>query len=103
MVFRDVLPSRKTIIRYQKRHDHVGTNDEYVKFDGADEVFLPEYLPVYIGGAFDSLYSAHFHTRAWVETCHILTNKDETLGSTLTAALCRRKPCPEHLQGDNRL
>ena len=62
----------------------VGTNDEYVEFGGADEVFLPEYLPVYIGGAFDSLYSAHFHTGAWVETCHILTNKDETLASTLT-------------------
>lgn len=62
----------------------VGSNDEFVEFGGADEVFLPEYLPVYIGGAFDSLYSAHFHTGAWVETCHILTNKDETLAGTLT-------------------
>ena len=62
----------------------VGSNDEYVEFGGADEVFLPEYLPVYIGGAFESLYKAHFHTGAWVETCHILTNKDETLASTLT-------------------
>ncbi|OQY04948.1 MAG: hypothetical protein B6I25_06345 [Planctomycetales bacterium 4572_13] len=62
----------------------VGTNDEYVEFGGADEVFLPEYLLVYIGGAFDSLHTAYFHTGAWIETCHILTNKDETLGATLT-------------------
>jgi hypothetical protein len=62
----------------------VGSNDEYVEFGGADEVFLPEYLPVYIGGAFDTLHSAYFHTGAWVETCHILTNKNETLASTLT-------------------
>ena len=62
----------------------VGTNDEYVEFAGADEVFLPEYLPVYIGGAFDSLHSAYFHTGAFVQNCHILTNKNETLASTLT-------------------
>ena len=62
----------------------VGSNDEYVEFGGADEVFLPEYLPVYIGGAFSDLHAAYFNTGAWVETCHILTNKNETLASTLT-------------------
>jgi hypothetical protein len=39
---------------------------------------------VSIGGAFSDLHTAYFHTGAWVETCHILTNKDETLGGTLT-------------------
>ena len=28
----------------------VGSNDEYVEFGGADEIFMAEYLPVYIGG-----------------------------------------------------
>ena len=43
----------------------VGTNDEYVEFAGADEIFYPEDIAVFIGGAFDTLHTAYFNTGAW--------------------------------------
>lgn len=60
----------------------VGANEEYVEFAGADEIFYPQNIGVTIGGAFDSLGTAYFHTSAYNRSCYILSNKDETLTGT---------------------
>lgn len=62
----------------------VGASHEYVEFGGADEVFVPEMIGVWIGGAFSDLLTATFRTGGYAKTCYILINKNETLGSTLT-------------------
>jgi hypothetical protein len=62
----------------------VGSNAEYVEFGGADEVFTPENIGVWIGGAFNGLQNACYRTGGYAKSCFILTNKNETLASTMT-------------------
>ncbi len=67
----------------------VGSQYEYVEFAGADEIYMPETISVYIGGAFDCLATALHRSAAYYYDGFVLTNKSETLIQPLTGEVAR--------------